>query len=626
MARVQLEIDRLIDEGLTRYGLGDLDGALAAWEQALALDPQQERANGYIDYVRSNYELLASEVSGHIEAPAFAIVEEDSGDPGYQIEVMTGEIAAATPAPRIRESMDGWPIEEERDLGAMGSRELTFELDIDDPDDGAPIGLESYPPRPPAQSISFEDATSEYAGGPTRPNLPDRTEDSVSQEFRIEVTPTPGFDAEFTPGFDSAADLQTPLGFATQVTDVRPRELGFVQPVASPADHRSASASATDLKMSLRTPEDPEPPPAAHAGQSEPPAEPPPADDLLLDMSGELPYEIDSPTTERPPGLAFDPRRVEERTRMKPGMTRDLPGATRKPAGGEPLRRPETRDFDTPTERKPLRPTTTSESLIPPRLRDLSEPTTSRMPRPPSKPSTETPPLARPPSRPAPPLVSIPLGPAPLVTAPTRDLGLRQTQPAPGGGLLPGAEGDPPPPSAIQVLQRAATLPSPIDPTRNDLVLPFDPIGARSEQILDAIDDEAPADESREDRTRRRITALFERAIDWNKAGELDRAVAAIDLALSEDPNSALAQKLIHRHRETMMNVFQAFLGDLERTPVLARPLHELAAAPISSRAAFLLSRVDGLLSIDEILDVSGMPRLEAYRYLCQLFLRGILR
>jgi hypothetical protein len=105
-----------------------------------------------------------------------------------------------------------------------------------------------------------------------------------------------------------------------------------------------------------------------------------------------------------------------------------------------------------------------------------------------------------------------------------------------------------------------------------------------------------------------------------------DRAVAAVDLALAEDPNSALAQKLIYRNRDTIMNVFQAFLGDLERQPELARPLHELASAPISPRAAFLLSRVDGTLSLDEILDVSGMPRLEAYRYLCQLLLRGILR
>ena len=64
----------------------------------------------------------------------------------------------------------------------------------------------------------------------------------------------------------------------------------------------------------------------------------------------------------------------------------------------------------------------------------------------------------------------------------------------------------------------------------------------------------------------------------------------------------------------------------LDRQPILARPLHELANAPISPRAAFLLSRIDGMVTLDELLDVSGMPRIEAYRYLCQLFLRGILR
>jgi hypothetical protein len=187
----------------------------------------------------------------------------------------------------------------------------------------------------------------------------------------------------------------------------------------------------------------------------------------------------------------------------------------------------------------------------------------------------------------------------PLVSAPTRDLGLRD-QPVP-------------------------KRPTPSDRTRADVVLPFDPIDARTSEILEDVDETAPREEAREDKTRRRITTLFEKAMEWT-ATDLERAVAAVDLALSEDPSSALAQKLIHRNRETIMSVFQAYLGDLQRTPQLARPLHELASAPISPRAAFLLSRIDGLLSIDEILDVCGMPRLEAYRYLCQLFLRGILR
>ena len=123
-----------------------------------------------------------------------------------------------------------------------------------------------------------------------------------------------------------------------------------------------------------------------------------------------------------------------------------------------------------------------------------------------------------------------------------------------------------------------------------------------------------------------RITRLLELAGQWSEAGQLDKAVCAVDLALSEDPNSAIAQKLITRHKETVMALFQGYLGDLDRMPHLAKPLHELANAPISQRAAFLLSRIDGTLTIDELLDVSGMPRLEAYRHLCQLYLRGILR
>jgi len=191
-----------------------------------------------------------------------------------------------------------------------------------------------------------------------------------------------------------------------------------------------------------------------------------------------------------------------------------------------------------------------------------------------------------------------------LVSAPTRELGLRQL--------------------ALQPTELHDT--GETRATRADVVLPFDPIDARAAQILAAVDEGSPADEPVDERTRRRITALVERAASWSAAGDLDRAVAAVDLALAEDPNTAIAQKLIQRNRETIMQVFQAFLGDLARQPVLARPLHELASAPISPRAAFLLSRVDGSLSIDEVLDVSGMPRMEAYRYLCQLFLRGILR
>jgi len=53
------DIDSLIEDGLDRYGSGDLDGALMSWEKVLAIDPANAQANSYVDYVRQNYELLA---------------------------------------------------------------------------------------------------------------------------------------------------------------------------------------------------------------------------------------------------------------------------------------------------------------------------------------------------------------------------------------------------------------------------------------------------------------------------------------------------------------------------------------------------------------------------------------
>jgi hypothetical protein len=244
-----------------------------------------------------------------------------------------------------------------------------------------------------------------------------------------------------------------------------------------------------------------------------------------------------------------------------------------------------TRDFsDKPPSPRPPRP-------MPIPADDVSDqPTTPRTPRPLPTPADDA-----------------------MITAPTRELGLRYER-------RPATEDEPTAEVDIHKIRASARA-------NGKPELPgMDPIDARSAEILEEIDSNAPEGETREDRTRRRITALLDRATEWGQASDLERSVAAVDLALSEDPNSALAQKLIHRNRDTIMNAFQGFLGDLQRTPALARPLHELGSAPISPRAAFLLSRVDGTLSLDEILDVSGMPRLEAYRYLCQLFLRGILR
>ncbi len=555
MARELPEIDRLIEEGLTLYGQGNLDGALQVWEKALAIDPDNSQATSYVEYVRSNFELLTREVQGDRggeptgENVPFGITEDEFE---YLIEIQPGELKPSMPtvgAPLFMDPLDeGWSIEDEtqqyggappvtEESGAytldqeMGraTGEVILELEADEPPGaGDPADdLIAEPPRPELADagMSFDDATREYDSKGRAPAIPHGT--APSTELPGSDGASSEFEPEVTPGFDRAIDFQTPTGFGSAATRLRRRELGFVRPAASE-----------------RAPAEPVAPPAPMGG--------PPALDLgLPDPNGTRPeLDLDAPTTQRASmfedeGTASQaPIQLHHKSLT---TTQDFPVENRAPADIRASRDAST-DFDQQTmERAPAFRTD------------------------------------------------------PVVSAPTRDFGLRE-EPERAR-------------AAVEVEEKT-----------NAQGMSFDPIDQRSAQILDEIDHAAPADEGHEERTRRRITALFDKAATWNAAGERDRAVTAVDLALSEDPNSTLAQKLIHRNRDTIMAVFQTFLGDLQRQPQLARPLHELASAPISPRAAFLLSRIDGQVSIDEILDICGMPRIEAFRYLCQLQLRGILR
>jgi hypothetical protein len=562
---------------------------------------------------------------------------------------------------------EGWVIGDERKRTAPGATG-TLELEADEP----PLAGDAatFESAKTGESVSFDDNTREYPGGAGRPA-------SVLLGEGRPATDSTEFVPEVTPPFGSAEDFQTPQGFGSQVTDIRRRDLGFVHPTEAPA-----TPEPPELKMTLRTPPASqaiplpplEPAPESESDRHRAPTADGESDDeatVALKPSDGPTLDLESPAEGGEPGSAYDsldlelsptsdpqialdlagrgqtreevtgaaddpedllatqpaPHSPHSPTRPLPAPhsptrplptphsltspTRPLPGKTRSPAGdlqapAEPVPRGLSPDLDArsivgaagaPTEEMPY--TIQLDPLLavhpdPQRpvalTRDFSDkPTTPRTNRPLPIPADD-----------------------PMISAPTRQLGLR-TERRPSTEEEPTAEVD------VHKIRAARGNGKPELPG-------MDPIDARSAEILEEVDSNAPAGETREDRTRRRITALLERATEWGQGADLERSVTAVDLALSEDPNSALAQKLIHRNRDTIMNAFQGFLGDLQRAPSLARPLHELGSAPISPRAAFLLSRVDGTLSLDEILDVSGMPRLEAYRYLCQLLLRGILR
>jgi hypothetical protein len=67
-------------------------------------------------------------------------------------------------------------------------------------------------------------------------------------------------------------------------------------------------------------------------------------------------------------------------------------------------------------------------------------------------------------------------------------------------------------------------------------------------------------------------------------------------------------------------------IGNTKRVPRPAVEANQITRLSLDHRAGFVLSLVDGINSIDDILDVSGMPRLEALQILCGLVDRKVIK
>jgi hypothetical protein len=65
--------------------------------------------------------------------------------------------------------------------------------------------------------------------------------------------------------------------------------------------------------------------------------------------------------------------------------------------------------------------------------------------------------------------------------------------------------------------------------------------------------------------------------------------------------------------------MYAARLGPLSRRPSVLVARAQLRWLSLDHRAGFVLSLIDGTSTLDMILDLSGMPRLDALRILLEL-------
>jgi hypothetical protein len=108
--------------------------------------------------------------------------------------------------------------------------------------------------------------------------------------------------------------------------------------------------------------------------------------------------------------------------------------------------------------------------------------------------------------------------------------------------------------------------------------------------------------------------------------GDFTGALVLAEGILGHDAENADALLYAEHCRDVLKQMYISRLGGMKKIPQVAMSPEDLRWLALDHRAGFLLSLVDGRCAVDEILDVSGMPDLDALRVLMQLLQQNVIK
>jgi hypothetical protein len=114
-------------------------------------------------------------------------------------------------------------------------------------------------------------------------------------------------------------------------------------------------------------------------------------------------------------------------------------------------------------------------------------------------------------------------------------------------------------------------------------------------------------------------SSLAQDMLDRYAVGDFTGALVIAESILESSPDEPLATKYAASCRENLTQMYAARLGPTSQVIRVTIPPDQITWLSLDHRAGFLLSMIDGSSTVDEVLDVSGMTRLEALRILYTL-------
>jgi hypothetical protein len=112
---------------------------------------------------------------------------------------------------------------------------------------------------------------------------------------------------------------------------------------------------------------------------------------------------------------------------------------------------------------------------------------------------------------------------------------------------------------------------------------------------------------------------------DRYAVGDFTGALVVAESILDTNPDDEDAKRYAQSCREVLTQMYAARIGPMDQVAVVAVPPDQITWLSLDHRAGFLLSLVDGVSSIEEILDISGMTRLDALRIMYTLVQQNVI-
>jgi len=113
--------------------------------------------------------------------------------------------------------------------------------------------------------------------------------------------------------------------------------------------------------------------------------------------------------------------------------------------------------------------------------------------------------------------------------------------------------------------------------------------------------------------------------VDRYALGDFTGSLRAAELLLGRDPDDENARAYAEASKQRLEQIYSSRIGPLDRVPTVTVPEGEIRWLGLDHRAGFLLSRIDGTSTFEEVIDMSGMPRLEALKTMVELLDAGAI-